>query len=81
MTRSCALSFVVAFAMTYSRRQLLANAAIASSRERPGKMGWHNPKASRFKSTFREIPRWCRCAIRVHGAECGNGALQFRCDA
>src|SRR5262245_27538014 len=30
--RSCAVSFVVAFAMDYSRRQLLANAAIAVSR-------------------------------------------------
>jgi len=32
--RSCAVSFVVAFAMDYSPRQLLANAAIAASRER-----------------------------------------------
>ena len=30
--RSCALSLVAAFAMGYSRRQLLANAAIAASR-------------------------------------------------
>jgi hypothetical protein len=28
MTRSCAVSFVVSFSMAYSRRQLLANAAI-----------------------------------------------------
>jgi hypothetical protein len=32
ITRSCALSLVVALAMGYSRRQLLANAAIAASR-------------------------------------------------
>jgi hypothetical protein len=32
ITRSCALSFVVGFAMVYSRRQLLTNAAIAVSR-------------------------------------------------
>jgi hypothetical protein len=32
ITRSCALSFVVVFAMGYSRRQLLAKAVIASSR-------------------------------------------------
>jgi len=30
ITRSCGLSFVVVFAMAYSRRQLLANAAIAA---------------------------------------------------
>jgi hypothetical protein len=33
ITRSCALSFVVAFAMVCSRPQLLANAAIAASRD------------------------------------------------
>jgi hypothetical protein len=32
ITRSCALSFVVSFSMAYSRRQLLANAAMAASR-------------------------------------------------
>jgi hypothetical protein len=32
ITRSSALSLVVSFSMTYSRRQLLANAAIAASR-------------------------------------------------
>jgi hypothetical protein len=32
ITRSCALSSVVGFAMTYCRRQLFANAAIAASR-------------------------------------------------
>jgi ABC-type uncharacterized transport system substrate-binding protein len=32
ITRSCALSFVVAFAIGYSRRQLLANTVIAASR-------------------------------------------------
>jgi hypothetical protein len=32
ITRSCGLSFVVVFAMAYSRRQLFANVAIASSR-------------------------------------------------
>jgi hypothetical protein len=31
ITRSSALSFVVSSSMTYSRRQLLANAAIAAS--------------------------------------------------
>jgi len=39
ITRSCALSFVVGFAMVYSRRQLLANAAIAASRV--GSWGFH----------------------------------------
>jgi hypothetical protein len=29
ITRACALNFVVGFSMTYSRRQLLANAAIS----------------------------------------------------
>jgi hypothetical protein len=32
ITRSCALSFVVGLAITYSRRQLLLKAAIAASR-------------------------------------------------
>jgi hypothetical protein len=32
ITRSCALRSVVGFAMTYFRRQLFANAAIAASR-------------------------------------------------